>query len=48
MILFGDWLAGFCGRIQLELKFLITRFDLEPLPGVRKNTGDLSAALDFP
>lgn len=30
------------------IKFLTTRFDLEPLPGVRKNMGDLSAALDFP
>jgi phospholipase C len=30
------------------IKFLTTRFDLEPLPGVRKNMGDLSAALNFP
>jgi phospholipase C len=26
------------------IKFLTTRFDLEPLPGVRKNMGDLTAA----
>jgi acid phosphatase len=30
------------------IKFLTTRFDLDPLPGVRMNMGDLSAALDFP
>ena len=27
------------------LKFITRRFGLEPLPGVRANTGDLSAAL---
>jgi len=30
------------------IKFLTTRFDLEPLPGVRKNMGDLTAALNLP
>ena len=29
------------------LKFITRRFDLEPLPGVRANAGDLSAAFDF-
>ena len=30
------------------LKFVTRRFDLEPLPGVRANAGDLTAALDLP
>ena len=30
------------------LKLITQRFDLEPLPGVRPNVGDLSAALDIP
>jgi acid phosphatase len=30
------------------LKLITQRFDLEPLPGVRPNVGDLSAALDLP
>ena len=30
------------------LKLITRRFDLEPLPGVRPNVGDLSAALDIP
>jgi phospholipase C len=30
------------------LKLITQRFDLEPLPGVRPNIGDLSAALDTP
>jgi phospholipase C len=29
------------------LKFITRRFGLEPLPGVRNNTGDLSSAFDF-
>ncbi len=29
------------------LKFITRRFDLEPLPGVRANAGDLSGAFDF-
>jgi phospholipase C len=29
------------------LKFITRRFDLEPLPGVRANAGDLSAAFDL-
>ena len=29
------------------LKFITRRFDLEPLPGVRANAGDLTNALDF-
>ncbi len=29
------------------LKFITRRFELEPLPGVRKNVGDLSRAFDF-
>jgi phospholipase C len=29
------------------LKFITRRFDLEPLPGVRRNAGDLTAAFDF-
>jgi len=29
------------------LKFISRRFDLEPLPGVRANMGDLSGAFDF-
>jgi acid phosphatase len=29
------------------LKLITTRFDLEPLPGVRKSAGDLTAAFDF-
>jgi len=30
------------------LKFITRRFDLQPLPGVRANVGDLSAALTMP
>ena len=30
------------------IKFITRRFDLEPLPGVRAQLGDLSAALDLP
>ena len=30
------------------IKFITRRFDLEPLPGVRANAGDLTAAFDFP
>jgi acid phosphatase len=30
------------------LKFITRRFDLEPLPGVRANAGDLSAAFNLP
>jgi len=30
------------------LKFITRRFDLEPLPGVRANAGDLTNAFDFP
>jgi acid phosphatase len=30
------------------LKFITRRFGLEPLPGVRANVGDLTAAFDFP
>jgi acid phosphatase len=30
------------------LKFITRRFDLQPLPGVRENVGDLSAALALP
>jgi phospholipase C len=30
------------------LKFITVRFGLEPLPGVREKTGDLTAALDLP
>jgi len=29
------------------LKFITRRFELEPLPGVRENAGDLTAAFDF-
>jgi phospholipase C len=29
------------------LKFITLRFSLEPLPGVRPNVGDLTAAFDF-
>jgi phospholipase C len=29
------------------IKFVTTRFSLEPLPGVRENMGDLTAALDL-
>ncbi len=29
------------------IKFITLRFDLEPLPGVRANAGDLTAAFDF-
>ncbi|NEX62894.1 acid phosphatase [Noviherbaspirillum galbum] len=29
------------------LKFITRRFELEPLPGVRKNMGDLTSAFDF-
>ena len=29
------------------IKFITKRFDLEPLPGVRANAGDLTAAFDF-
>jgi hypothetical protein len=29
-------------------EFLTVRFDLEPLPGVRENMGDLTAALNLP
>jgi len=30
------------------LKLITKRFDLEPLPGVREKTGDLTGALDLP
>ena len=30
------------------LKLIARRFDLEPLPGVRERTGDLTGALDLP
>jgi hypothetical protein len=30
------------------LKFITRRFNLSPLPGVRENIGDLSAALVMP
>jgi phospholipase C len=30
------------------LKLITARFGLEPLPGFRKNMGDLTAALDLP
>ena len=30
------------------LKFITRRFDLEPLPGVRANAGDLTNAFEFP
>ena len=29
------------------IKFITKRFDLEPLPGVRANAGDLTAAFDL-
>jgi phospholipase C len=29
------------------LKLITERFDLEPLPGVRANVGDLTGAFDF-
>ena len=29
------------------VKFITKRFDLEPLPGVRANAGDLTAAFDL-
>jgi phospholipase C len=29
------------------IKFITRRFGLEPLPGVRPNAGDLTAALDL-
>ena len=37
------------GEIQTTsiIKFITRRFELEPLPGVRANAGDLSGALDF-
>jgi phospholipase C len=30
------------------IKFITRRFELEPLPGVRANAGDLTAAFDLP
>ena len=42
---------GFVDRTSYDttsiLKLITRRFDLEPLPGVRANAGDLTAAFDF-
>ena len=39
-------LAWMCATTSI-LKLITRRFDLEPLPGVRRDMGDLTAAFDL-